>query len=332
MVNLAIQSIGENRSFKSTNFLPTAGPDSTLQAMIKPTHAVVIGRFMPPHNGHRYLIDFATSLADRTTVFLCTLSHEPIPGDLRYSWMTELFPKANIIHITEEIPEANRNNPDSPNIWARSLKPYLPDGVDFLIASEDYGWDLAQALGARFVPVDPGRNHIGVSATLIRERPLEYWEHIPQVVRPYFARIIAVETPTEPAGVDSLMARLTGKLGGTRSAETNTGLAADAILSQLAQSLNTLYLPLYHEHYQTMIAAGEQSRNIHNFHTTLNEQDLVRAQRAQFQAMLRLCNRFLFVPAQLVGTVIPRERVYSTITLRELDELRMEKIVKSLVN
>jgi len=177
---------------------------------------------MPPHNGHRYLIDFATAYADRVTVFVCTLSHEPIPGELRFRWMTEMFPSPNIhlVHITQEIPEASRTNPDSPHIWAQALLPSLDTPVDFLFASEDYGQPLAEAFGAQFVSVDPSRNTIGTSATKIRQNPLKNWKYIPQSVRPYFVRLLEVTPPNELMPEDSL-----------------------TLLSQIASQLDTVFLP-----------------------------------------------------------------------------------------
>lgn len=173
--------------------MPLKAQTDTIPPMQSPTRGVVIGRFMPPHNGHRFLIDFACAYAQEVTVFVCSLAHEPIPGVLRYQWMRELFPLAQIVHITEEIPQAHRNNPESPRIWAKALLPHLSYKPDYLFASEDYGWSLAEAFGAQFVPVDPGRNAIGVSATLIRDNPLGYWEYIPVPVRPYFMEFLTVQ-------------------------------------------------------------------------------------------------------------------------------------------
>ena len=166
--------------------------------MSNPSQGVVIGRFMPPHNGHRYLIDFAAAYADRLTVFLCTLAGEPIPGELRSQWLRAMFPLVRIVHITEEIPEANRNNPESPRIWAQALTPHLPDGADYLFASEDYGSQLARELGAEYIGVDPGRNRISVSASQIRRQPMTYWDHLPPIVRPHYLRTVGVA-----AGQDS---------------------------------------------------------------------------------------------------------------------------------
>jgi hypothetical protein len=36
-------------------------------------HAVIIGKFLPLHKGHMYLIESAFKRAERTTVLVCTL-------------------------------------------------------------------------------------------------------------------------------------------------------------------------------------------------------------------------------------------------------------------
>lgn len=155
-------------------------------------NGVIIGRFMPPHNGHLYLIDFARHMVDRLYILVCTLSHEPIPGDLRYRWVRELAPTCETIHITEEIPEARRGASGATAIWARTVRDAVPAEISHVFASEDYGWDLAAELDARFVPVDPSRSNIPVSATQIRRDPYANWRFIPSVVRPYFVRHVAV--------------------------------------------------------------------------------------------------------------------------------------------
>lgn len=156
------------------------------------THGVIIGRFMPPHAGHQYLVDFGRNMCDRLTVLVCTLSAEPIPGDLRYRWMQELFPDVHMVHITEEIPEASKDSPTAIPIWAETVRAHLEAPPTYVFASEDYGAPLAAELGARFVPVDPARRQFPVSATMIRENPFANWDYIPEPVRPYFLRRVSV--------------------------------------------------------------------------------------------------------------------------------------------
>ncbi len=147
---------------------------------------------MPPHNGHRYLIDFAAGCVDRLSVLVCTLSHEPIDGELRFGWVRKMFPEANVVHITEENPSARKGSPDSYKIWARGITDSVGADIDFVFASEDYGHRLAGELGAVYVPVDPARSVFPVSATMIRRNPMGSWRFVPAIVRPYFVRRVYV--------------------------------------------------------------------------------------------------------------------------------------------
>ncbi|TVQ41219.1 MAG: transcriptional regulator [Spirochaetaceae bacterium] len=153
---------------------------------------VILGRFMPPHNGHRYLIDFGRHVADELTVFLCSLPRDPIPGELRLRWMKELFPSVRLVHVTEENPNANKAQPGAVRIWAAAITRSMLHGVDYVFASEHYGFDLSLELGAAFVPVDPSRSLFPVSASAVRAAPMTYWDYLPEPVRPYFVRRVCI--------------------------------------------------------------------------------------------------------------------------------------------
>ncbi|MFW5786280.1 MAG: adenylyltransferase/cytidyltransferase family protein [bacterium] len=175
----------------------------------EPRRGVIIGRFMPPHAGHRYLIDFASRYVDELYVLVCTLSSELIPGTLRWEWVSAMFPKARVLHVTEEIPEASRANPGAIQIWADWIRAVTDVDIDYVFASEDYGWELAEALAATYVPVDPARSGFPVSASAIRKDPMAYWEYIPTVVRPFFVQRVAIaEDPAARALAQQLAERL----------------------------------------------------------------------------------------------------------------------------
>jgi len=72
----------------------------------------LLGKFMPVHRGHMYLIECARSQVRRLTVLVCTLEKEPIPGDLRYRWVRDLYPEANVQHLTDEKPSYPEEHPD----------------------------------------------------------------------------------------------------------------------------------------------------------------------------------------------------------------------------
>lgn len=177
------------------------------------TRGLVLGKFMPPHLGHVYLVDFARAYVDELTVVVGTLAREPIPGALRFAWMREMFPNANVVHLTDENPQEPHEHPKFWDIWRESLLRVAPK-PDFVFASEAYGERLAKELGASFVPVDLARAALPVSGTAIREEPMRHWRFIPRCVRPHFVRRVCVVGP-ESTGKSTLAAALAAHFGTT---------------------------------------------------------------------------------------------------------------------
>lgn len=223
---------------------------------------------MPPHTGHSYLIRFARNFAHDVTVFVCTLSSEPIPGELRFAWMSELFPDAHLVHITEEIPQASRSSEGAHAIWAKAVRDRMDHDPRYVFASEGYGADLARELGAEFVPVDPQRAVFPISAGMIRTDPLRHWRFIPPPVRPYFARTIAV--------VDD----------------------AGTLARELAERHATVFATDYPAYVRALAAETREDAETGEDggpYLTAAEA-LARAQAASESALLRQANRFLFTP------------------------------------
>lgn len=245
------------------------------------THGVIIGRFMPPHAGHQYLVDFGRNMCDRLTVLVCTLSSEPIPGELRYRWMQELFPDVHMVHITEEIPEASKDSPTAIPIWADTVRGYLDGPPTYVFASEDYGAPLAAELGARFVPVDPARRQFPVSATMIRENPFANWDYIPEPVRPYFLRRVSVvEAPGGPPG-------------GTGASGRDAG---PSMAQRLAAHYHTLFVSDYAAFWEGTVGA-------------IGEDDLPLVQQAQQaveNSLARRASRVLFCESDPVQIAVDR--------------------------
>ncbi len=173
------------------------------------TTGMVLGKFLPPHAGHVYLIDFARHYVDELTVVVGTLQAEPIPGVLRFGWMKELFAGADVrvVHLDEELPQEPAEHPDFWQLWRTALLSKLPTKLDFVFASENYGWKLAEVLGAQFVPVDIDRTVMPISGTAMRNDPLSNWQYLPRCVRPYFVRRICVFGP-ESTGKSTLTKQL----------------------------------------------------------------------------------------------------------------------------
>ncbi len=169
------------------------------------THGLVLGKFLPPHAGHVYLIETARRLCDELTIVVGTLDREPIAGALRARWVRELFPDLRVVHLTDDNPQDPSEHPEFWAIWKRSLEAVLPGAVDVVFASEAYGGPLAATLGARWVPVD--RKALAVSGTAVRQRPAAYWSYLPAPVRAHLIRRVSVFGP-ESTGKSTLAAAL----------------------------------------------------------------------------------------------------------------------------
>jgi len=158
---------------------------------------MILGKFLPPHLGHQYLVDFARNFVHDLTVMVCSIKAEPIAGELRHGWMREMCPQhgVRVVHHTDEIPQSPEEHPDFWRIWHDAIRRFIPTGPDFVFASEPYGQKLADTLGARFVPVDLGRTLVPTSGTAVRTDPMRNWEYIPACVRPHFVKRVCVFGP-----------------------------------------------------------------------------------------------------------------------------------------
>ncbi len=172
------------------------------------TRGMLLGKFLPPHLGHMYLVELAQGFVDELDVVVGTLAREPIPGVLRHAWMKELFPAARVLHLDEELPQDPSEHPRFWDLWRESLLHVL-DGKrpTHVFASERYGHRLAAELGAQFVPVDLARTALPVSGTAIRTDPIANWEYIPRCVRPYFTKRVCIFGP-ESTGKSTLAKNL----------------------------------------------------------------------------------------------------------------------------
>jgi HTH-type transcriptional repressor of NAD biosynthesis genes len=169
----------------------------------------LLGKFLPPHRGHEYLIRFAQAWMGEAplTVLLCSLPGDPIPGELRLRWLRELAPAADLRHCTELLPQEPADHPEFWAIWRRVCHAHCASPPTRVFASEAYGQRLATELGASFVPVDIGREMVPSSGTAVRADPLARWEDLPEAVRPHFVKRVAVLGP-ESSGKTTLARQL----------------------------------------------------------------------------------------------------------------------------
>lgn len=151
--------------------------------MLKGT-GVVLGKFYPPHKGHKLLIDTATAGCNALTVVVCEKPTENIPGYLRRDWVKQIHPDAYVKKLWDDF--GDRDN-DSP-FWAKKTIDFLHFIPEFAFTSENYGTAWTENMGNTHVLVDKARVQIPISGTKVRENPEAAKDYLEPVVWEYFAK------------------------------------------------------------------------------------------------------------------------------------------------
>jgi NadR type nicotinamide-nucleotide adenylyltransferase len=175
------------------------------------TLGLVVGKFYPPHRGHKHLIDSARRQVDRLVVLLPHHVSQRIPGETRKAWLEEIHPDCEIHLVPDELP-------DDSKLWADFTLAHLGRAPDVVFSSEDYGPHYAAFMGCRHVMVDRARQAIPISGTRVRSKPLDHLDFLEPCVRAYFVRR-AVLIGAESTGKTTLAAQLANRFNTTWVAE-----------------------------------------------------------------------------------------------------------------
>src|SRR2546426_9025892 len=159
-------------------------------------HALVLGKFYPPHSGHHHLIRTASMASDRTTVAVLASTVESIPLADRVYWLAAEHwsdPGVAVLGDIDDHPIDLNDN----RIWEahvgvvravlarRAMRDGDPENaaVDAVFSSEEYGDELAARLGAKHVAVDPKRATYPVSGSAVRTDPIGQWTQLAMPTR-----------------------------------------------------------------------------------------------------------------------------------------------------
>jgi NadR type nicotinamide-nucleotide adenylyltransferase len=232
---------------------------------------LVIGKFLPPHRGHRFLIETALARCTRVVVIICGKPTDPIPPELRKAWLEELVPAARIMLIDDRYDE------NDSRVWARNTLGWLGRAPDAVFSSEGYGDAYASHMGCLHVLVDPQRIAIPCSGTAVRNDPFAMWDHLDPPLRGWYAKRVVV-----------LGAESTG----------TTTLATD-----LAAALQTPWVAEYGREYSAAnAAAGDTIWRTEEF------LEIAREQTAREDAAARRANRILVCDTNALATVLWHRR------------------------
>lgn len=230
---------------------------------------LAIGKFMPVHKGHLALIDFATKQCDSLIVSMSYTNQDPIPSHIRLQWLQQLLqsnPKIQVEISLDDFDDESLPLVERTKIWAAFIKKRFPK-IDVLISSEEYGIPFAQHLDVPHISFDQARNQIPVSATLIRQHTLRYWDFIPSIVQPYFVKKICFYGPES-----------TGK---------------SVMAKRFAEIFQTEFVP---EVAREIVSSNE-----------FTIEDIIRIGKAQTERVMektKIANKFLFCDTDLITTQI----------------------------
>ena len=251
--------------------------------MTKKTTGLVLGKFMPLHQGHELLLNFAYNFVDNLYVVLDQIKNEPIPVIKRCQWVKQTIPQANVLYLREYHPQELKEHPDFWPIWQNSLLSLVPEKLDYVFASENYGFQLAEVLGAEFIPFDLKRKNVPISATKIRENLYENWNYLSDAAKQDYLMTICIFGPES-----------TGK----------TTLA-----QQLAQYYDTVWVPEYARLFIETKKKVIKEDLIH----------IARGQVALFKAISPKANRILFCDTDPLTTTIWSKWLFSDCSQEIID-------------
>jgi len=248
---------------------------------------LVIGKFYPPHRGHKFLIETALNAVDHLDVLICVRADQAISGNLRQNWLQEIHPAARVMQIDDF------GDDDNSKAWADYTRSILGRAPDVVFTSESYGEAYARYLGCEHVLVDADRREVPISATEIRANPLQHWEFLEPCVRAYFARRVCVV--------------------GAESTGTTT------LAQQLAEHFQTVWVPEYGRTYCENLAAS--GVDLWNYQWRSEEfLDIARLQCDLEEKLARAANRILICDTDALATSVWHER-YMKSRSREVEDI-----------
>ncbi|WP_305095169.1 AAA family ATPase [Prescottella sp. R16] len=161
-------------------------------------HALVIGKFYPPHRGHHHLVRSAARIADHVTVVVMASAAETIPLDDRVTWMRQTHASDAAVTVTGIVCDAPMDL-ESETVWAAqvacmraAVRQVDETPIDAVVSSEKYGDELARRFGATHVCIDAGRVAHPISGTACRADLAGRWDQLGEYTRAGLAARIVV--------------------------------------------------------------------------------------------------------------------------------------------
>ncbi len=185
----------------------------------KKTVGFIGGKFLPLHQGHIYVIITASNYVDELYVVVSSSKNRDrelcerdgikyIPAEVRLSWLGEALnnlENINLIHIEDDKWESNYD-------WeqgAEMIKEAIGKHINYVFSSETEYNDVFKKYypNSKHIVLDDKRKTVTISATELRKNLYDNWDKLPNCVRSYFTKKVAI-VGTESCGKTTLAKKL----------------------------------------------------------------------------------------------------------------------------
>lgn len=185
-------------------------------------NAFVFGKFLPFHNGHLAMINFALQHCQLLYVVVCASDHENFDGQTRYNWITASVDPQKVKCVVfdyneNELPNTSVASQGASRLWAEHFQKIVPE-CGLLISSEDYGPMVAEYMNIQHLYFDKDRVNVTISGSKIRADLYSCWDYLPTAVKSHFAIKVAV-SGTESTGKSTLVNNIANVIPCTTVAE-----------------------------------------------------------------------------------------------------------------
>lgn len=275
------------------------------------SHALVIGKFYPPHAGHEYLIRAAADRARNVTVVVMAADVESLPLERRVAWLREMLADRTdvcIVGVVDNVPVDYENDA----IWAahvelmqqgvvaaERLRTIRAGRIDAVFTSEGYGDELARRFGAAAVCVDLNRDRHPVSGTAVRRDPSAHWDRLAACVREYLCQrfvLVGAESTGKTTLAAALVARLRERGGVWRQTQWVEEYGREYTIEKLASE-----------------RAREPSATMEALHWASPEFELIaREQQRREDRAARMSSPVLICDTDAFATAVWHERYAGT--------------------
>lgn len=166
---------------------------------------VTVGKFYPPHIGHKLMIDMASTHLDLLYVIIGYRHEEELLTGPERLWILGSHyynnSKVVVVPVLDDIGDAKAYDEYGTaideefwNKWTRVFNDLVPDATHF-VSSDFYGKEAARRLGIEWFPVDPDRETIDISGTEIRKDIQYCWDFLIPESKAHFTKKVAIVGP-----------------------------------------------------------------------------------------------------------------------------------------